>query len=155
MRFPTMWYVQPAKAQTSLRICAVWSEPLLVSWIFYDCSATCWTAVGVSELNRRLCMLVWVCSCQIATLLEITCRSSNTIYFWSQLSIIKSRERSIICAITCYWSSLPFSEEIIEISAYSDIWGVYSDNLICWVSSYIPTRCSLPIQWRNHRDLCL
>ena len=29
MRFPTMLYVQPAKAQTSLRICAVWSEPLL------------------------------------------------------------------------------------------------------------------------------
>ena len=30
----------------------------------------------------------------------------------------------------------PFSEEIIEISAYSDIWGVYTDNLICQVSSY-------------------
>ena len=36
----------------------------------------------------------------------------------------------------------PFSEEIIEISTYSDIWGVYSDNLICRVSSYIHTRCS-------------
>ena len=36
MRFPTMWYVQPAKAQTSLRILAVWSEPLLVAWIFYE-----------------------------------------------------------------------------------------------------------------------
>ena len=36
----------------------------------------------------------------------------------------------------------PFSEEIIEISAYSDIWGVYTDNLICWVSTYIHTRCS-------------
>ena len=23
MRFPTMWYVRPAKAQTSLRMCAV------------------------------------------------------------------------------------------------------------------------------------
>ena len=33
---PTMWYVRPAKAQTSLRIRAVWSEPLLVSWIFYE-----------------------------------------------------------------------------------------------------------------------
>ena len=31
MRFPTMWYVRPAKAQTSLRIRAVWSEPLLVT----------------------------------------------------------------------------------------------------------------------------
>ena len=37
MRFPTMWYVGPAKAQTSLRIRAVWSEPWLVTWIFYEC----------------------------------------------------------------------------------------------------------------------
>ena len=37
MRLPTMWYVRPAKPQISLRICAVWSEPLQVSWIFYDC----------------------------------------------------------------------------------------------------------------------
>ena len=29
MRFPTMWYVRPAKPQISLRICTVWSEPLL------------------------------------------------------------------------------------------------------------------------------
>ena len=34
MRFPTMWYVRPAKAQTNLRICADWSELFLVSWIF-------------------------------------------------------------------------------------------------------------------------
>ena len=33
----------------------------------------------------------------------------------------------------------PFNEEIIEISGYSDIWGVYSDNLICRVSSYMHT----------------
>ena len=31
MRFPTMWYVRPAKAQTSLRIRADLSEPLLVA----------------------------------------------------------------------------------------------------------------------------
>ena len=37
MRFPTMWYVGPAKAQTSLHIPTVWLEPLLVAWIFYDC----------------------------------------------------------------------------------------------------------------------
>ena len=30
MSFPTTWYVWPAKAQTSLRICADWSEPLLI-----------------------------------------------------------------------------------------------------------------------------
>ena len=34
MRFPTMRYVRPAKPQISLRIRAVWSEPLLVTWIF-------------------------------------------------------------------------------------------------------------------------
>ena len=31
IRFPTMWYVRPAKPQISLRICAVLSEPLLVA----------------------------------------------------------------------------------------------------------------------------
>ena len=36
MRFPTMWYVRPAKAQISLRIGAGWSEPLLVAWIIYE-----------------------------------------------------------------------------------------------------------------------
>ena len=35
MRFPTMWYVRPAKPQISLRIRVFWSEPLLVAWIFY------------------------------------------------------------------------------------------------------------------------
>ena len=37
MRFPTMWFVRPAKPQISLRICAVWSEPLHVAWVFYGC----------------------------------------------------------------------------------------------------------------------
>ena len=50
MRFPTMWYVRPAKHQTSLRISAVWSEPLQVAWIFYECWATDWTPFGVSKL---------------------------------------------------------------------------------------------------------
>ena len=36
MRIPTMWYVWPAKPLISLRIRAVWSEPLLVAWVFYD-----------------------------------------------------------------------------------------------------------------------
>ena len=35
LRFPTMWYVRPAKLQTSLRIRAAWSEPLLVTWMFW------------------------------------------------------------------------------------------------------------------------
>ena len=32
MRFSTIWYVRSAKAQTGLRICADWSEPLLVAY---------------------------------------------------------------------------------------------------------------------------
>ena len=76
MSFPTMWYVRPAKPQISLRIRAVWSEPLLVAWIFYDCLATDWTSFVVSKLKGRVHRLVWVYSCQKATLLEITCHSS-------------------------------------------------------------------------------
>ena len=37
MRFPTIWYLRPAKPQISLRIRAVWSEPLLVARISYEC----------------------------------------------------------------------------------------------------------------------
>ena len=54
MRFPTMWYVRPAKTQISLRRHAVWSEPLLVAWILYACYAIDWTSF------RRLHRLVWV-----------------------------------------------------------------------------------------------
>ena len=37
LRFPASWYVQPAKSQISMRILAVWSKPLLIAWIIYDC----------------------------------------------------------------------------------------------------------------------
>ena len=78
LRFPTMWYVRPAKPQISLRISAVWSEPLLVALIFHECQATDWTSFGVSKLKRRLHRLVWVYTCQNATLFEITCGDSYT-----------------------------------------------------------------------------
>ena len=73
MRFPTMWYVRPAKPQISLRIRAVWSEPLLVAWVFYDCLATDWTPFGVFKLNMRLQRIVRVYTCQNVKLLEISC----------------------------------------------------------------------------------
>ena len=87
MRFPTIWYVRPAKPQISLRICAVWSEPLLVAWVFYDCEATDWTPFGVSKLNRRLHRLVWVYTYQNATLFEITCTSSIISMYITKCSI--------------------------------------------------------------------
>ena len=77
MRFPTMWYVRPAKPQISLRIHTVWSEPLLVAWVFYDCNATNWTPFGVSKLKRGLQRLVRVYTCQNVKLLEISCCGSN------------------------------------------------------------------------------
>ena len=63
-------------AWLSLGIRAVWSKPLLVTWILYDCYATDWTAFKASKLKRRLHRLVWVYTCQNATLLEITCHGS-------------------------------------------------------------------------------
>ena len=80
MRFTTMWYVQPAKPHISLCIHAVWSEPLLVAWVFYECWATEWTPFGVSKLKWWLHRLVWVYTFQNATLFEITCNSSFLIY---------------------------------------------------------------------------
>ena len=77
MRFPTMWYVRQAKPQISLRIRAVWSEPLLVACIFYECWATDWTKCEDSKLISRLYRLLWVYTCQSTTLLEITCYGSN------------------------------------------------------------------------------
>ena len=77
MRFPTMWYVRPAKSQIRLRIRAVWSEPLLGAWVFYNCLATDWTPFKVTKLKRRLQRLVWVYTCQNATLLEISCTGSK------------------------------------------------------------------------------
>ena len=83
IRFPTIWYVRPAKPQISLRIRAVWSEPLLVAWVFYDCDATDWTPFGVSMLRSRLHRLVWVYTCQNVKLLEISCHGSfSPARFW-------------------------------------------------------------------------
>ena len=76
----TMWYVRPAKPQISLHIHTVWSESLLVAWIFYECKATDWKPFGVSKVQRRLAMSVWVYTCQNATLLEITCRGSFILF---------------------------------------------------------------------------
>ena len=50
MRFPTMWYVRPAKAQTSLHIRADWSEHLLVASIFL-------TVKLLTELNLEFLSL--------------------------------------------------------------------------------------------------
>ena len=78
------------KAQTSLRTCAVWSEHLLVAWIFHDSEATVRTLCEVSKHNRRLRKLVWVFTFQNVTLMEISCRSLINIlllfeYIWYKI----------------------------------------------------------------------
>ena len=30
----------------------------------------------------------------------------------------------------------PFGEQIVEVTAYSDMWGKYSDNIVCKVGYY-------------------
>ena len=76
MRFSTMWYVRPAKPQISLRIRAVWSELLIVAWIFYDVKL-------LTEHHLEILSLKGGCAgssesslVENATSLEITCRGS-------------------------------------------------------------------------------
>ena len=76
MRFPTMWFVRPAKVKTSLRICAV------------------------SKVKRGPHRLVWVYSCQKAALLEITCCGS---YIWLRNNILKL-ESSLWSHIIFTWT---------------------------------------------------
>ena len=96
MRFPTIWFMKPAKPQISLRICAVWSQPLVVTWIFYKSWATDWTLFGVSKLIRRLQRLVWDNTCQNATLLKITCQGS---YYLSILDLYMGQAHKILVLI--------------------------------------------------------
>ena len=98
MRFPTMWYVRPAKPQISLRSGVVWSEPLLIACIFYEYKVTDWTSFGISKLSRRLHRPVGVYACQNATLLEITCRgsySSNRTYLYKHPLAHSTRRGSV------------------------------------------------------------
>ena len=65
MRFPTMWYVRPAKPQISLCICAVCSEPLLVATIFYNCLATDRTAFGAPTWAASARLSLHLSKCHI------------------------------------------------------------------------------------------
>ena len=101
--------MRPAKPQISLRIRAVWSEPLLVAWIFFEYWPTNWTSFGVSKLKRMHHRLVWVYSCQNATLLEITCRGS--------FIMTKGCSYNVDCVygISCNWA------RTCDIPSYIDI----------------------------------
>ena len=76
LRFLTMWYVRPAKPQIRLRIRAVWSDPLLVVEYHMIVKLLTEHHLEFLSLKGRLQRLVWVYTCQNATLLEITCLGS-------------------------------------------------------------------------------
>lgn len=46
----------------------------------------------------------------------------------------------------------PFGEEVIEVSAYSDMWGEYMDSLICRVSIQSENDENL-FNWTLHKNI--
>ena len=134
MRFPIMWYVRPAKAQTSLRIRAVWSEPLLVAWIFYECKATNWTSFGFSKLKRGLHRLVLVYTCQNASLLEITCHGS--IIFYCSLQLTQQWTMKMSSSSSMALLFFTAAMVVVLVSSYT-------------IESY---KTSKPIIWRPQGD---
>ena len=88
-----------SKAQISLLIRTVWSEPLLVAWIFYECKATDSTSFGGSKLKMILHRLVWVYTCQNATVLEITNSGS---YYLHGLLLDYVTSASTVPAVSCW-----------------------------------------------------
>ena len=117
MWLPTMWYVRPGKTQASLSIQAVWSEPLWVAWIFCDSNATDQTSFGVSKLKMRLHRLVWVYTCQNATLFEITCRGSYIYLPWEMYNLVTHPDK-LWDSVFRHWSYSLYSNRQyrIEIS---------------------------------------
>ena len=75
MRFPTIWYVRPGMAQTSLRIQQ--TDQSLCWSLKYSMTVKLLTE---PKLKRRLHRLVWIYTCQNTTLLEIMCLGS--IFLW-------------------------------------------------------------------------
>ena len=128
MGFPTKWYVRPARAQTSLRIRAVWSERLLVAWIFYECLATDRTSFGVSKLKRRLHRLVWVYTCQNATLLGNTCRGSN---YYLGINTGCTGFCWVMIQSCCWW--LQQTSSVTKLTRWPlDTWGTRSWDCLLW-----------------------
>ena len=104
IRFPTMWeYVRPAKPRVSLRIRSVWSEPLLVAWIYYENKATDWTPFGVSKLKAGCTgpcesTLVKMPHCWKS---HVTAQMIKHTYFnpskmWDELSIYKNLNWTVL-----------------------------------------------------------
>ena len=72
--------------QQRLSLIRAFANRLNILWVL----SYWWTSFGVSKLKRSLHRLVWVYTCQNATLLEITCRGSflfNTLIIFRQVFV--------------------------------------------------------------------
>ena len=80
MTKPTKWYVRPAKTQTSLGICPIWSESSLCAvWVAKDPKFLHADSED-SDQTARMPRLICVFAGRILTLLVLSCRGSNVIY---------------------------------------------------------------------------
>ena len=99
VRFPTMWYVRPAMAQTSLRIGAVWSEPWLVPWIFYECWATAYIMTPLLFCFQLQYSPSWTARMWERSFWGNCCNKarqsfSNVIYVWSRFTLVFKSKQS-------------------------------------------------------------
>lgn len=55
--------------------------------------------------------------------------------FWTELSqaLLSQGKGAAFVASPSSGALAPFAEEILEIAAYSDMWGNYKDRLVCKV----------------------
>ena len=71
---------QPGHMRSLIR---AFASRLNILWLLI---ATDWISFGVSKLKRRLHRIIWVYTCQNATLVEITCLGSNVDSPFCQIS---------------------------------------------------------------------
>ena len=122
---------QPAHKHSLIRACA--------SRLTILCLLSYWrNIIRVSKLKRRLQRLVWVCTCQVATLLEITCRGSIILFkrgdlnsFWNIKPFVNWREWGIpACVTECDWmSDFPVFWPKYPRSSYRS----FSNVLLLWI----------------------
>ena len=146
---------QSAKPQISLRICTVWSEPLLVAWILYECKATDWTSFGV-------CELVWVYTRQNATLCrgsiyDILASSRRCVRYAGYFHISKKRKNSDKYHKSRFHaSSAPFMLEFIVIVWFFHANPWKGDTAKCAKSVFVrhfPTACYPSLKTTTTRGL--
>ena len=169
MRFPTMWYVRPAKTQTSLHKRAVWSEPLLVAWVlsnwpnrisrleslslhlskcYFSGHVAAHLLISISGLRREISRLCWMWTSKTQIRLRIrTVRSAllqfapHKVYFLNLLHTIFNNLAGI-----CRWEGWLendlvgiLEDRISNVDAHMRIWVLLHCRSI-WACANMETR---------------